>query len=331
MSEIHDVRFVANILGDKIMAALADSNVMDVYVNSDAKLWVDSKLDGKHCVGDVDLEHIRHAMKVLCQYRGYYLNADSPSHTVEMPHLAPFDGARCKCIIEPAAPAPCMVIRRHAKTAYPLEDFVQKRMVTVKQAEFLRACIRLYRNICVIGIPQSGKTALTSALINEIAKVGCADDRVLILESTPEIKVNLEDKQYLQMNPLSMQQLVQATAQMRPNRIVVGEVTDHSAHDMLKSWNIGCSGGIATFHAKDVHAAPLRLIELCCEKGIEPPIALINTVVDVIVHMIKDPSHPYGRRVATIAELKSYDYNKKIFNVEPINFGEKNNEINKGN
>ncbi|GGF99102.1 MULTISPECIES: ATPase, T2SS/T4P/T4SS family [Cysteiniphilum] len=327
MSEMHDVHFVANILGDKIMKALADSNVMDIYVNSDAKLWIDSKLDGKQCVGEVDLEHIRHAMKVLCQYRGYYLNEDTPSHTVEMPHFSPFDGARCKCIIEPAAPGPSMVIRRNAKTAYPLADFVQKGIVTYEQAEFLRACIRSYRNICVIGIPQSGKTALTSALINEIPKLACSGDRVLVLESTPEIRADIEDVQYLQMNPLSMQDLVKATTQMRPDRIIVGEVTDHSAHDMLKAWNIGCSGGIATFHAKDVNAAPLRLIELCCEKGIEPPIALINTVVDVIVHMVKDAAHPYGRRIQAIAELKSYDYINKVFNVEPIHFGEGLNEI----
>lgn len=312
-----DIRFIDKLFGFKIMNALSDHNTMDVIVNSDGKLIVDHKKNGKNIIGSCDLEDIKHAMKVLCQYRGLYLNSDYPSQTIHMPYESPYDGARMKCLIEPCSPAPAMVIRRHSKDIYSLQDFIDKGIATKKQGDFLRSCISSYRNICVIGIPQSGKTALTSALINEISFIQ-PNDRILVLEATPEINVEIEDVQYMKTVPLTMQQLVQNATQMRPDRLIVGEVTDSSAHDMLKAWNIGCSGGICTFHAKNCASAPLRLVELSCEKGIEAPVALINTVVDVIVHMARDSSHKWGRKIVEIAELEGYDYESKTFKTKNL-------------
>lgn len=312
-----DIRFIDKLFGEQIMTALGDESVMDIIVNSDGKLIIDDKVNGKNTVGEADLGDIKHAMKVLCQYRGLFLNEETPSQTVQMPLGHPYFGARMKCLIAPCVSTASMVIRRHSKSVYPLQDFIDKGISTPEQGQFLRSCIANYRNISVCGITQSGKTALTASLINEISETN-PKDRVLILETTPEIIVDIEDVQYMQTNPLSMQELVQNSTQMRPDRIIVGEVTDSSAHDMLKAWMLGSSGGICTFHAKDSKSAPLRLVELSCEKNIDPPISLINTVVDVIVHMKRDRNHKWGRKIADISELKGYNYQTKEFIVESI-------------
>ena len=315
---MQEISFIQKLLDQRIVAALSDNDVTDIIVNSSGKLILNSKKTGKEILGTVDQGDIKHAMQAFCQYRGLYLNENNPSQTVHLPEEAPYFGARMKCLIEPCTPAPAMVIRRHSEEVYPLDDFVEKAMVKPEEAAFLRDCISKYRMICIVGMPGSAKTALTASLINEIGKL-TPNDRVLVLEATPEIHVDIEDVEYQKTNPLTMQQLVANTTQMFGDRIIVGEVIDCSAHDMLKANILGCSGGMCTFHAKSCKHAPLRLVELCCEKGIEPPISLINASVDVIVHMARDPNHPWGRRVMEIAELKGYDYDKKEFIVKTVN------------
>lgn len=315
---MQDIDFIKKLIDPRIIHALADTEVTDIIVNSNGKLIINSKSRGKEILAKVDQGDIKHAMQAFCQYRGLYLNEKHPSQTVHLPDEAPYFGARMKCLIEPCTPAPAMVIRRHSEAAYPLDDFIDKQIIQFEEAEFLRDCVARYKNISFVGMPGSGKTSLMASMINEIGKI-TPNDRVLILEATPEIHVDLEDVEYQKTNPLSMQELVANTTQMAGNRIMVGEVIDSSAHDMMKANILGCSGGMSTFHAKSAKHAPLRLVELSCEKGIEPPISLINASIDVIVHMARDPKHPWGRRVMEISELKGYDYDKKEFIVEKVN------------
>ena len=318
MSDIQDIRFLSNIFGDQIMSFFEDKDVMDIIINSSGKLIVDKHDMGKVCVGEANLIDIRHAMNIIAQYRGEFLNDDKPECSVELPNYPPFNGARAKCCIPPCTPDTSLTIRKHSDKVYPLSDFIKKEMVTEDQARFLRKAIEDYKNIVVLGIPQSGKTSLTRALINEIKYVSNANDRILVLEDTPEIKIDMEDVEYMKTKPLSMQEIVKNATRMRPDRIIVGEVTDGAAHDLLKSWNIGCSGGITTIHANSCADAPQRLIDLACEKNIAPPIALITTVVNVLVHMIKDKNHPYGRRVKEVCILNAYDRRNDRFLVEHV-------------
>jgi Flp pilus assembly CpaF family ATPase len=315
---VQEINFIQKLIDPRIISALSDSDVTDIIVNSSGKLIINSKSKGKQILGKADQGDIKHAMQAFCQYRGLYLNETNPSQTVHLPNEAPYFGARMKCLIEPCTPAPAMVIRRHSEDVYPLDDFVEKTIMQPEEAAFLRDCIGKYRTIAFVGMPGSGKTALTASMINEIGKI-TPKDRVLILEATPEIHVDIEDVEYMKTNPLSMQELVANTTQMAGNRIIVGEVIDSSAHDMMKANILGCSGGMSTFHSKSAKHAPLRLVELSCEKGIEPPISLVNASMDVIVHMSKDPKHPWGMRVVEIAELKGYNYDTKEFIVETVN------------
>lgn len=307
MHPTQDIHFLHRVFGEPIMAALADPTVLDIIVNSSGKLIIDKRGAGKQVIGTVNLQDIRHAMNVLAQYRGEFLNEESPECSIELPGFAPYHSARAKCCIPPCTPDLSLTIRKHSNHLYPLSDFVEKEMLTEAQADFLRNALSNYKNIVVLDIPQSGKTSLTRALINEIKLVSNASDRILVLEDTPEIKVDLEDIEYMKTKPLSMQALVRNATRMRPDRIIVGEVTDGAAHDLLKSWNIGCTGGITTLHANSCQEAPQRLIDLACEKNIAPPIALITAVIHVLVHTVKDLNHPYGRRIKEIATLDGYD------------------------
>src|SRR3546814_5942567 len=103
-------------------------------------------------------------------------------------------------------------------------------------------------NILIAGGTSSGKTTLANALLAEMASV---DARVILIEDTRELQCPLPDTVALRTRPphVSMTELVRSTLRLRPDRIIVGEVRGPEALDMLKAWNTGHPGGIATVHA----------------------------------------------------------------------------------
>jgi hypothetical protein len=96
--------------------------------------------------------------------------------------------------------------------------------------------------------------------------------------------------------------LVRSTLRLRPDRIVVGEVRGPEALDLLKAWNTGHRGGIATLHANSASAALARLEQLTMEVCETPPRALIAEAIDLIVFV--ERGGPAGRRLPEILAPK---------------------------
>jgi conjugative transfer protein trbB len=98
-----------------------------------------------------------------------------------------------------------------------------------------------------------------------------------------------------------MQQLLRATMRLRPDRIIVGEVRGAEALALLKSWNTGHPGGIATLHANSADSGLVRLEQLIAESGIQADMkALIDEAVDLVIFIEKQG----GKRV--IKEIKKF-------------------------
>ena len=91
------------------------------------------------------------------------------------------------------------------------------------------------------------------------------------------------------------------TLRLRPDRIVVGEVRDAAALEVLKAWNTGHPGGLLTIHANSAADALLRLEDLCIEAGLAAPQRLIASAVDAVVFMARTPN---GRRIEEIQVLR---------------------------
>ena len=153
----------------------------------------------------------------------------------------------------------------------------------------------------VAGGTGSGKTTLANALLHEIAQLG---ERVVILEDTRELQCAAEDVVALRTQPgsISLSDLVRSTLRLRPDRIVVGEVRGPEALDLLKAWNTGHPGGIATLHANSAQAALSRLEQLTMEVCETPPRALIAEAIDLIVFV--ERGGPAGRRIPEILAPK---------------------------
>jgi type IV secretion system protein VirB11 len=97
----------------------------------------------------------------------------------------------------------------------------------------------------------------------------------------------------------SMRDLVKMTLRLRPDRIVVGEVRDGAALEVLKAWNTGHPGGLLTLHANSAADALPRLEDLAMEASAAPPTRLINAAVDMVVFIARTET---GRIITEIVQ-----------------------------
>ena len=105
----------------------------------------------------------------------------------------------------------------------------------------------------------------------------------------------------------SMTDLLKATLRLRPDRIHVGEVRDGAALALLKAWNTGHPGGVATIHANSAHAGLIRLEQLISEVTQSPMASLIGEAVNMVVYIEK---HKGGRRIREVMYVKGHNGNR---------------------
>jgi type IV secretion system protein VirB11 len=196
--------------------------------------------------------------------------------------------------------APCFTIRKPATRIYTLDDYVADRIMLPAQADALRLAVGERKNILVAGGTSSGKTTLANALLAEIAKL---DERVVLIEDTRELQCAARDCVALRTKAgvVSLADLVRSTLRLRPDRIIVGEVRGPEALDMLKAWNTGHPGGIATVHANSAQSALYRLEQLVQEIVVSVPRRLIAEAIDAVVFI---SGRGVSRRIETIAEVR---------------------------
>jgi P-type conjugative transfer ATPase TrbB len=283
-------------MGPSIAAALADPLVIEVMVNPDGSLRLDrlgeGRIDTGERLGRAEVERI---IRLVASNVRLDVHADSPVISAELPET----GERFEGLLPPVVAAPCFAIRKPAAKVYTLSDYQSDRMLTSQQAEVLRRAVLDRRNVLIAGGTSSGKTTLANALLAEIAKL---DERVILIEDTRELQCSAADCVALRTKPgvANMTALVRSTLRLRPDRIIVGEVRGGEALDMLKAWNTGHPGGIATIHANSARAALYRLEQLIQETVMSVPRRLIAETIDLIVFI---QGRGVARRIETIAEV----------------------------
>jgi type IV secretion system protein VirB11 len=165
-------------------------------------------------------------------------------------------------------------------------------------------CIAKEKNILIAGGTSSGKTTFANALIKELLEIA-PKDRLIIMEDTLELQCSTTNKQnFVATDAISMRSLLKMALRFRPDRIIIGEVRGGEALDLLKSWNTGHPGGIATVHSNSAASSLIRLEQLILEVSQNPMSALIAEAIDVVVYMEKRGK--YGRQITEIIEVTGY-------------------------
>ena len=293
---------LARALGAAIADALAAPDVVEALVNADGQVWLDRVGVGlmltEHRISAHDRET---AIRLLAHEAGETVGEDRPALATILPDSA----ARVQALLPPLVEAPVLAIRKRPAVIYTLADYVRDGVATPSQAAMLSEAVAAQRNIVVAGGTGSGKTTLLNALLAEPA---FAASRVVILEDTAELQIASANAVQLLTKrtnpPVTMRDLVQMTLRLRPDRIVVGEVRDGAALEVLKAWNTGHPGGLLTLHANSAADALARLEDLCMEAVAAPPKRLIAAAVDLIVFIARQTSHE-GRGKRAIQHIIS--------------------------
>lgn len=305
--------------GPVVMDAMDDADVIEIMLNDDGKLWIESNGYMRHS-GEISPDN---AMAILAQVSDALNGELSRENPVVEGELVLLDGERFHGVSTPVAERPIFTIRKKAIKLYTLAEYVRAGTLSFQQSEIIRKAIIARQNILVIGGTGSGKTTFCNAILDELNTL-TPDVRMLLLEDTRELQCSLANRLFLRTSPwTTMADLAITANRLRPDSISVGEVrAGAAALSLLKLWNTGHPGGVATAHANSAYEGLTRLDQLIQEVSSFPQRVLIGEAVNVVIFLKKemDPrTHKVERRVKEIVRVNGYDEVGKKFILENIN------------
>lgn len=304
--------------------ALERTDATDIYINRPGELWLET-LGGKierHEVPMLDGALLSRLARQVAALNHQGISREHPLLSASLP-----DGSRIQIAQPPATRGEIAIaIRKHVSADLMLDDYVSsdafREVRTAGNAQTavidhvrklvnagdignaLREAVRGRLNILISGGTSSGKTTFLNALIREIP----ADERLILIEDTPEIRLKHENaigliaaRSALGEAHVTANDLVSASLRMRPDRIILGELRGPEAFGFLRAVNTGHPGSMTTIHADSVERAFEQLALLVLEGGStlqrEDILSYVRMTVDMVLQLRRDA---YGRRVSEI-------------------------------
>lgn len=293
-----------------IQGGLVDDTVTDIQVNPDKNIWFKRKGSGYECVGVMDYESCESFVNAIAHMSDQYLNPELPV----IDDSLPFNNERINIKVPPIVSSSAFDIRKPSPLIITLDEYRGSGIISGKQFDVIVQGVSERKNILVAGSPGSGKTTLTNAILARVAEVSPPGHRVIILEDKEELKCNVDNALYLRESmTVNMNKLLWVAMRSSPDRIVVGEVRNGNALDMLKAWNTGCPGGVSTIHSNSASATLQRVVDLACEATPNPPIELICEAIDYVIYIDSGPGMKNERLVTEIVSVDGYCREKGSF------------------
>ena len=297
----------AEILGfGPLQPLLEDESITEIMVNGPKSIYVERK--GKLVRVPVVFEGNDHVMRVIDRIvapLGRRIDESSPYVDARLP-----DGSRVNAVIPPISlVGPTLTIRKFSKTPITIEQMISYGSITPEAAEFMKACVISRCNIVISGGTGSGKTTLLNVLSAFIP----SDERILTIENAAELQLRQEHVVTLESRPaniegrgeITIRQLVVNALRMRPDRIVVGEIRDEAALDMLQAMNTGHDGSMTTAHSNSPRDTLSRLETMTLMAGMDLPVRAIREQISAAVHLIchQERMRDGTRKVTHITEV----------------------------
>jgi pilus assembly protein CpaF len=285
---------------------LRDPNVTEIMVNGAGNVYVERA--GR--IHQVDAAftsetHLRRTIDKIVGRVGRRIDEASPMVDARLP-----DGSRVNAVVAPIAlDGSMLTIRKFAADPFGADDLVSFGTMTRAVRDLLDACVRGRLNVLISGGTGSGKTTTLNVLSGFIPH----DERIVTIEDAAELQLKQDHVLRLESRPsniegrgeITIRDLVRNALRMRPDRIVVGEVRDGAALDMLQAMNTGHDGSITTVHANSPRDSLSRLETMTLMAGVDLPVRAIreqvSSAIDLIVHQarLKDGS----RRIISVSEV----------------------------
>lgn len=292
-----------------IKVFMNDKTISEIMVNRWDRVFIER--NGKI----VEAEHhfqnpeaLARLVRALAVAVGKELNRRFPCLEARLP-----DGSRLNLVVPPVSlDGPSITIRKVSDQIMSYQDLIQKGSIDGKAIFFLNRAVYAKQNIVISGGTGSGKTTLLNILSSFIAD----HERVVTLEDTAELKLNVKNMVRLETKPamgsdpaIKMDDLLRNALRMRPDRIVIGECRGAEALDMLMAMNTGHEGSLTTVHANSAMDALRRFESMVLRSGIEAPLSMIQLDIANTIHFIVQAERSFDgkRQVVEILEVLGRD------------------------
>lgn len=300
-------QIAAEILGfGPLQTMLEDDSITEIMVNGAKNIYVERK--GKLHRVPITFESDEHVSRIIDRIVapiGRRIDESSPYVDARLP-----DGSRVNAVIPPLSlVGPVLTIRKFFKNPITIEQLLEFGTITPEALQFLKACVESKINIVISGGTGSGKTTL----LNIISSFIPADERIITIENAAELQLRQEHVVTLESRPtniegrgeVTIQDLVVNSLRMRPDRIIVGEIRDGAALDMLQAMNTGHDGSMTTAHSNTPRDTLSRLETMTLMAGVDLPSRAIReqiaSAIDLIVH--EERLRDGTRKVVNITEV----------------------------
>lgn len=270
-----------------------DDTIEEIWVNGPERIFV--ARNGVPELTSVALTsvQVRDLVERMLQSTGRRVDLSSPFVDASLP-----DGSRLHVVIPDVTHKHWAVnIRKFAKRIKELPQLVELGSLSLQASEFLRMCVLSGQNILVSGATQSGKTTLLGALLTAVR----AGERIVTVEETFELSFTANDAVAMQCRQpslegtgeISLRRLIKESLRMRPERLVVGEVREAEALDLLIALNSGLPG-MCSIHANSAQDALAKLstLPLLAGRNIDSSFVVptVAASIDVVVHCYMERS-----------------------------------------
>lgn len=303
-----------NDMGEVILEALRDPNVTEVMLNNDGSVWVDTYSSFRK-IADMKEEKAKNFINTIASIKNTPVTEENPDLAGEL--YLDIDGEmkrfRFQVLISPVVPGPIFNIRKPAKKVYTLADYLEAGIIDKLWLDRLKSFVADRKSILIVGGPNSGKTTLCNAILDEINRQ-FPNERMISIEDSLELQCNMKNcVQLCTSYNRSMNDLLYFSMRLRPDRIVVGEVRGKEAHSLIKALNTGLSGGLSTIHANSCREGLLRLEQLVEQANVRVIPEVIASAIDVIVFISKSENNKVGREITEVLEVVGFNKNSKEY------------------
>lgn len=296
-----------------IFRFIEDPEVEEIWINSPERTFIAKNGRSSLTTLIMTALEVRDLVERALLWSGRRLDLSNPFVDARLP-----DGSRLHVAIPEITPEFWSInIRKHTAQKRSLQALAQGGLLTHEISTFLISAVAAGLNLLISGGTQAGKTTLLNALASEIP----ATNRVITIEEVFEIRPRVPDLIQMQTRgpnlqgegEISLRRLIKESLRMRPNRLIIGEVREAEALDLLIALNSGLPG-MGTIHANSARDALTKLETLPLLAGenishafIVPTVA---AAIDLVIQVRIDSQG--SRRVTEIIFVTGRSENSRI-------------------
>lgn len=301
---------------------LSDSRVSEILVNKPGEVYIEQGgCMTRHALPALDRVHLKRLFTFIANESHQGIHEGAPLLSGNL-----YDGSRVQLVMPPASKDYTLSIRRQSVKRLSLDDYRNSNFYSQTRAfdmhapamdylseddlvlirlfeagrwaDVMEAAVHFKKNIVISGATSSGKTTYLNALVGHIP----LSERIITLEDTYEINIPHPNtvslcapKKLSRDAPaVSMQDLVQCSLRLRPDRLVMGEIRGPEVLDFISACSTGHEGSITTIHAQNPRVAFLRMIQLVRLNNVpsmrdEDIERLLNEVIDIVIQVNETP------------------------------------------